>query len=113
PERIARGDVQRLLARVAVRPSEEFSRRFPGEMPCRVTVALRDGKTLVREKRDYEGFRTRPMSWEAAVAKFERLSGRFSTPGLRRDIVDAVARLDELQVADLADLLADVCETNF
>jgi len=77
-------------------------------MPCRVTVTLRDGRRLSREKRDYEGFRTRPMSWDATVAKFERLSGRFSTPSLRREIVDAVARLDEIQVADLTDLLTDV-----
>ena len=77
PERIGRTDVQRLLAKVVVRPTEEFSRRFPDEMPCRVTVVLRDGRRLVREKRDYEGFRTRPMSWDAAVAKFERLSRRF------------------------------------
>ncbi len=110
PERIGRGDVQRLLAKVVVRPSEEFSRRFPAEMPCRLTVALRDGRTLVREKRDYQGFRTRPMSWDAAVAKFERLSRRFSDAPLRRDIVDAVARLDEIQVADLTDMLTDICE---
>jgi 2-methylcitrate dehydratase len=110
PERIGREDVQRLLAKVVVRPSEEFSRRFPAEMPCRVTVALRDGRRLVREKRDYEGFRTRPMNWDAAVAKFERLSRRFSDAPLRRDIVDAVARLDEIQVADLTDLLTDVAE---
>ncbi len=109
PERIGRADVQRLLAKVVVRPLEEFSRRFPDEMPCRVTVALRDGRRFVREKRDYEGFRTRPMSWDAAVAKFERLSRRFSTPALRRDIVDAVARLDEIEIADLTDLLSDVC----
>jgi 2-methylcitrate dehydratase len=108
PERIGRADVQRLLAKVVVRPSAEFSRRFPAEMPCRVTIALRDGRRLVREKRDYEGFRTRPMSWEAAVAKFDRLSGRFATPSLRRDIVDAVRRLDEIRVADLADLLNNV-----
>ncbi len=40
-------------------------------MPCRISVSLRDGRVLTIEKRDYEGFVTRPMSWETVVEKFE------------------------------------------
>lgn len=58
PERIQREDVQKLLRKVLVRRSEEYSRRFPEEMPCRITVQLSDGQSLGKEKRDYEGFHT-------------------------------------------------------
>src|SRR5262245_38117814 len=61
PDRIERPDVQSLLRKIRVRPSTEYSQRFPGEMPCRITIALNDGRILTKEKRDYEGFLNRPM----------------------------------------------------
>src|SRR5207249_407699 len=60
PERIQRPDVQALLRKIAVRPLAAFSDRFPDEMPCRITVFLSDGRTLVKEKRYYEGSSSRP-----------------------------------------------------
>lgn len=44
PERIVAKDVQELLRRVAVKPSAEFSARFPQQMACRVAITLRDGR---------------------------------------------------------------------
>ena len=79
-------------------------------MPCRLVVRLRDGRTLELEKRDYEGFFTRPMSWQTVVEKFEGLSAPYTDASLRREIVEAVARLEDLQVADLVSLLARVPE---
>lgn len=108
PERIAREDVQALLRKVAARPSEEYSRRFPAEMPCRLTVRLRDGRTLVKEKRDFEGFPTRPMSWKTVVAKFEGLAEPHADAGLRREIADAAATLETLPVSHLTALLGKV-----
>jgi len=108
PARIERPDVQSLLSKIRVRPSAEYSRRFPDEMPCRVTVALNDGRVLTKEKRDYEGFHSRPMSWEAVARKFERLSAPFVDPELRREIIDAVANLEAIRVGDLTRLLGEV-----
>jgi len=108
PERILSRDVQALLPKVTARPSEEYSRRFPDEMPCRITVVLRDGKRLVREKRDFEGFPTRPMRWITVVEKFERLSGPSTSASLRKEIIDAVSHLEAIRVADLTNLLAKV-----
>src|SRR2546425_1441929 len=45
-ERINRRDVQELLNRVSIHPSDEFSSRFPDEMPCRLAITLRDGRVL-------------------------------------------------------------------
>ncbi len=108
PERIERHDVQALLRRVSVQPAPEYSAGFPDEMPCRITVSLGDGQVLVKEKRDYEGFHTRPMRWETVAHKFERLSADHAEPSLRREIVEAVAHLEELQVSDLMELLSRV-----
>jgi 2-methylcitrate dehydratase len=108
PERIQRSDVQTLLRKIEVRPSDDYSRRFPDEMPCRITVALNDGGILTKEKRDYEGFGARPMDWETVAHKFERLSAPYAEDAQRREIIDAVANLEAIEAADLARLLGKV-----
>lgn len=108
PDRIVRSDVQNLLRRVVVRPSDDLSRHFPEKMPVRVHVWLRDGRKLSIEKLDYEGFWTHPMRWETVVKKFDQLSEPYTDAALRRDIVKAVTDLDSIAVADLMQLLARV-----
>ncbi len=107
-ERIGGDDIQALLRKVVVRPSEAYSRQFPQRMPSRVTVAFQDEQTLVREKEDYEGFHTRPMRWETVVEKFERLSARHADAALRREIVEGCAALERIEVADLTRLLGRI-----
>lgn len=106
PKRIRRDDVQILLRKVIVRPVAAYSKKFPALMPCRVTVTLRDGRKLVSEKEDYEGFHTRPMRWETVVGKFERLAAPYADIALRRGILDAVADLQTIRIAALMSLLA-------
>lgn len=108
PERIVRADAQALLRRVAIRPDEALSRRFPEAMPCRITITLRDGSTLVVAKEDYEGFFTRPMPWGQMTAKFHRLAAPFADAALRGEIVEAVANLEAIPVAELVARLARV-----
>jgi len=108
PERIQRKDVQDLLQRVVVKPSKEYSRRFPAEMPCRLTVTLRGGRVLGKIKRDYEGFLSRPMHWETVLEKFHGLSAPYADFSLRREIAEKVADIEKLQVADLTNVLAKV-----
>ena len=108
PDRIRREDVQTLLHKIIVLPSEECSRRFPAEMFCRITITLRDGRVLKKEKKDYEGFQTHPVGWETVHQKFDNLSSRYADPSLRREIAEAVPRLEEIQVADLMKMLAKV-----
>jgi 2-methylcitrate dehydratase len=99
--RIVRDDVQRLLRRVDVRPEPDLSRRFPAEHACQLRVRLRNGQDVAREKRDYEGFHTRPMSSETVAAKFERLSAPHADEPLRDQLIDAVLRLEQLDIEDL------------
>src|SRR5947199_3822236 len=105
PERIVRNDVQALLQKVTIKPDEAFSKRFPAEMPCRIQITLKDGRTLAIEKQDYEGFSTRPMPWEKAVAKFERLAGPFTGTMQCAVIIEIVAHLETKEVAQLTEVL--------
>jgi 2-methylcitrate dehydratase len=110
PERIERPDVQTLLRKVIVRPLDEFSRRFPAEMPSRIRITLNDGQVLTKEKRDYEGFLTRPMGWNAITKKFEQLTQARISPQLQRAIEEVVANLDNIQVSEFTSLLGKIKE---
>jgi len=55
-ERITRPDVQALSRKVHVHADDGFSRSFPDQMPARIQIALKGGRTLMSEKKDYEGF---------------------------------------------------------
>jgi 2-methylcitrate dehydratase len=106
-ERLGRPDVQELMSRVWVRQREDLNMRYPKELPVRVRLVLRDGGQVEGEAADYLGFaHTRPLDWEAALAKFERLAGPGLEEGLRREIPAAVEALDQVQVSELCGLLA-------
>jgi 2-methylcitrate dehydratase len=105
-ERIERRDVQNLLRKVVVRPVDVYSRQFPDQMPCQLTITLADGRALVKEKQDYEGYHTRPMSWEAIVRKFDELSAPHADASLRAAIVQVVADLEKIPVSELTGLLS-------
>jgi 2-methylcitrate dehydratase len=108
PERLQRPDVQGLLRRVVVRPRAAFTARFPEEMPCLLTVFLRDGRVLVREKSDYEGFSTTPMRWETVTKKFADLSGPYAEGSLQQELGAAVQDLENRAVAELMRVIAKV-----
>jgi 2-methylcitrate dehydratase len=105
PERILRPDVQALLRRVEVRPAADLTARFPTEHACRLRIRLAGGVTLAAEKADYHGFVTRPMSWENARRKFERLAAGVE-PELAAELAETVWALDELTTRDLTAVLA-------
>jgi 2-methylcitrate dehydratase len=110
-ERVNRGDVQDLLLRIDVKPAPDLTAAYPGRTAARVHVVTRDGRTLSREQSDFEGSPTRPMSWERVVEKFDWLAEPFADEVLRAEIVSAVADLDQIPVAELAELLAAVSPT--
>ena len=107
-ERVLRSDVQDLLSRVQVEAADDLTADYPRRTAARVHVITNDGKEFSREQSDYEGSPTRPMSWERVVDKFAWLAEPFCDEALRDDIVAAVARLDEIPVAQLSGLLGSV-----
>lgn len=107
-ERIEADDIQSLLKKVKVSPNQEYSDRFPAEMPLKITVYLKNGNKYAIEKTYYEGFHTRPMSWETITQKFEKLSEPYTTSELREQIIGRVWDIENHSVPDLMKLLEDV-----
>ena len=107
-QRVCCGDVQELLARVNVRAAADLTEAYPERTAARVHIVLNDGREVHREQSDFEGSPTRPMSWDRVVEKFDWLAEPFADAALRGEIIDSVARLDEIPVAGLAELLGAV-----
>jgi 2-methylcitrate dehydratase len=108
PERIVGNNVQKLLRRVSITPVDALSARFPQRMPAELEVDLEDGMIFRAVCEDYHGFHTNPFDWPAARAKFDRVSGAFTTTAERDAIADAIATLHERPVTDLTTLLGNV-----
>lgn len=107
-DRILAREVQRLIARVAVREDPALSRRFPAELPTRVRILLADGRVVAREQRDYLGFGTRPATRAAIEEKFAGLAGARAGPGLCARITHCVDALEDARAEDLTSLLEEV-----
>ena len=108
PTRIEKPDVQGLLRKVKVRPDDRFTARYPGEVPSRVTIRLKGGKSYKNEVKDFPGFATRPFTWEESVAKFDKLVAGRADGGLGKDIKAAVRSLESIKVKELMALLGRV-----
>ncbi len=106
--RIEANDIQSLLQKVKVSPKQEYSNRFPDEMPTKLTVHLKNGQTHSIEKSDYEGFHTRPMSWETIIQKFEGLAELYISKELGDQIVETVKNFEQYSISDLMKLLIKV-----
>ena len=107
-DRIESDDIQSLLKKIKVEPKQEFSDRFPDEMPVQLTVHLKNGDTHQIEKSDYEGFYTCPMSWETIIDKFEGLAEPYTSANLRKEITSTVQNFEKHSVDDLMQLLINV-----
>ncbi|MCC7400267.1 MAG: MmgE/PrpD family protein [Chitinophagaceae bacterium] len=108
PERIMKEDVQKLLQKVEVNQKKEYSDRFPNEMPCDITVYMKNGEQYHIEKKDYEGFVTRPASWETVIAKFNSLVTPFTDEKTREKIIDLVKNIEKHSVRELMEVLSGV-----
>lgn len=104
-DRICRQDVQQLLRRISITANAAYSQRFPEEMPCRIQIVLHNGQKLVRESRDYPGFVSQPMTWEAACKKFDLLTETRIADSARNAVVEAVANLENTRIQDLMQLV--------
>ena len=105
PDRIHRTDVQELLRKILVRPSAEFSRRSPEELPFRLSLRVRDGQFLSVEKREYEGFTTNPHE---LGDEFQALSEPHMTSSMQEQIAPPVGNLEAIEIRRLSDLLGQI-----
>lgn len=108
PERITADDVQALMKKVEIAPSDELSERFPEHMPAELQVTLSDGTEFSTSKDSYSGFHDDPLSWEQAREKFDVLVTPFTGDKLRNEIAEIVHDLDNRQVSELTEALSKV-----
>ena len=106
-DRIEADDVQSLLRKVTVTENPEYSARFPDHMVCDLRIHA-GGEVYETHKEDYEGFHTRPMSWDTVSEKFARLAEPHTDAALREDLVAAVEDLETIPATDLFGLLSKV-----
>jgi 2-methylcitrate dehydratase len=104
--RILNSDVQSLMQRVSVHPREEYSARFPDQMPCKIKVSLANGKTCTKEKSDYEGYVSSPADWNAALDKFHSLAKGTFTDEKLDTIASFVENLEHMSARDFMSVLA-------
>lgn len=107
-DRILRKDIQTLLQKVEVNEKKEYSDRFPDEEACDITIHFKDGKTLKKVKTDYEGFHSRPASWDFICEKFNNLSKDFVDETMRNKIILMVQEFENHNVKDLTRLLGQI-----
>lgn len=107
PERITRDDIQNLLQKVDVHPEEAYSDRFPDEMACHIKIETTDGQTFEIEKHDYEGFKTKPASWDVLMEKYRGLTKHIDQQ-LADDIAEAIGNLEQMDITDFTGLLGKV-----
>lgn len=105
-ERIQKTDIQELLQKVHVNEKIEYSDRFPFEMANDITIKMKDGREFKVEKTDYEGFSSRPASWEFIISKFNNLTAEFISEELRDEIISTVQNLEKHSIKELMKLLA-------
>jgi len=108
PERIIKPDVQGLLKKVSVRANLQYTSQYPRKMPAKITIRLKDGKTIDHEVQDYPGLASHPFTWQESVDKFDQLVSSRLDQGLRGEIKDAVYSIESIQVKDLMKLLGHI-----
>lgn len=108
PDRIIKEDVQQLLRKVEVKKKKSYSDRFPKEMPCDITVFMKDGSRFHIDKKDYEGFVTRPASWETVIGKFKALSSAYTDGKMQDEIIEMVQDIEKYRISDLMEVLGKI-----
>ncbi|WP_449281755.1 MmgE/PrpD family protein [Leucobacter sp.] len=108
PERIVAEDVQSLMTKIEISPRDEFSARFPEQMPADLEITLADGTTFRSSQDSYHGFHDHPLDWEAARVKFDSLAAPFADDSLRDEIAEIVRTIETRPVSELTAALARV-----
>ena len=108
PERIIADDVQDLMTKIEITPSQEFSDRFPAHMPADLEVRLANGLVFRSSQDSYLGFHDNPLDWASARQKFDALVTPFTGEELREEIAELVHNLENHPVSELTAALARV-----
>ena len=117
-ERIHGEDVQQLLKKVEVHTGLPFHKpvqiagmldpktiAYPEKLMTDVSITLKDGVKLRSSREDYNGFYTRPFSWEDTENKFSRLTAGLIDGNTQQHITDLCRNLENEDVSSLTEIL--------
>jgi len=76
PERLGDPRIHRLSAKIAVKEDPDFTRQFPGRVPCRIEARMRDGTRKTVTIDCPRGHYLDPMTDAEVEAKFRALARR-------------------------------------
>lgn len=106
-DRILKDDIQNLLQKVTVKENPEFSQRFPKEMAIKLEIETNDGQVYIVNKDDYQGFTSRPASWDVLLEKYNLLTTNIDAE-LASNIAKTIENLENIEITELTDLLAKI-----
>lgn len=102
-ERIRDARLPGLMDRIRIRENEEFSRRYPQHMDCRITLTSRSGETFVEHGSYPKGHHRNPMTDVEVEDKFDRLCRGPMGDKAAQQLLAATWKVDEL--ADIGELM--------
>jgi 2-methylcitrate dehydratase len=87
------------LKRVTVKEDKALTGMYPDHIANRITLRLRDGRTITEQVDDPKGHPRNPMSKAEVEAKFRRLTERFLDESQVKGVLDFVWDLEKKKVA--------------
>jgi 2-methylcitrate dehydratase len=94
PERFRDERTLALMTKITITEHDEFNKRYPASLPCRMTITLKSGEQKTAELSNPIGHHDRPMSDAQIVEKFRGLAGRKLKPAQLQQVLDRVWNID-------------------
>jgi 2-methylcitrate dehydratase len=94
PERLRDPRTLALIDKISVMEDAEFNRRYPENLPCRMTITLKSGEQKTAEISNPIGHHDRPMTDAQLIDKFRGLAGRKLSPSRVERVLDRVWQID-------------------
>jgi 2-methylcitrate dehydratase len=95
PERYRDAGTLDLMKKIVITEDAAFNQRYPGSLPCRMSITLKNGERKTAEIANPIGHHDRPMSDAQLIEKFRGLAGRKLAPARLDAILDRVWRIDD------------------
>jgi 2-methylcitrate dehydratase len=95
PERFSDRKTRELMKKITIVEDIDFNKRYPGALPCRMTITLKTGEQKTAELSNPIGHHDRPMTDAQVVEKFRGLAGRKLPPARLQSVLDRLWRIDD------------------
>ena len=94
PERFQDPRILDLMKKITITEDDEFNRRYPRSLPCRMTITLKSGEQKTAELSNPIGHHDRPMTDSQVVDKFRGLAGRKLPPQRLERVLERIWKID-------------------